>query len=173
MSKKSPLTGSSGAASQMQNFDLAGFLAGRSNAPAEQPAPAANQFSAPASTAFAPGQQPAPVENVSQGTAVTSAQGRVDPEQIPSVPTSRDVPAQFYLVSTLASVLEGDLNTPEQRERVAMLANGPFGRMCIHPRALRHAAPIGWSAKDTRASASSAPASVLAMLSSPAFTMRG
>ncbi|EME86129.1 uncharacterized protein MYCFIDRAFT_59341 [Pseudocercospora fijiensis CIRAD86] len=42
MSKKSPLTGSSGAASQMQNFDLAGFLAGRSSAPAEQPAPAAS-----------------------------------------------------------------------------------------------------------------------------------
>ncbi|KXT15570.1 hypothetical protein AC579_9952 [Pseudocercospora musae] len=42
MSKKSPLMGSSGAASQMQNFDLAGFLAGRSNAPAEQPAPAAS-----------------------------------------------------------------------------------------------------------------------------------
>lgn len=37
MSKNSPLTGSTGAASQMQNFDLAGFLAGRSN-DAEKPA---------------------------------------------------------------------------------------------------------------------------------------
>jgi hypothetical protein len=38
MSKQSPLTGSSGAASQVQNFDLAGFLAGRSSAPEEKPA---------------------------------------------------------------------------------------------------------------------------------------
>lgn len=31
------------------------------------------------------------------GTAASSAQGRVDPEQIPSIPWSRDAPAQYYL----------------------------------------------------------------------------
>lgn len=31
------------------------------------------------------------------GSTITSAQGRVDPEQIPSVPRSRDGPAQYYL----------------------------------------------------------------------------
>ena len=32
-----------------------------------------------------------------QGAPVTSAQGKVDPEQVPSVPWSRDAPGQYYL----------------------------------------------------------------------------
>ena len=67
--------------------------------------PAMNQFPAPAGTSFspnlqpggsvfgAPSQQPPPAPS---GPGV-SAQGRVDPEQIPSVPLSRDAAARYYL----------------------------------------------------------------------------
>lgn len=55
------------------------------------------------------------------------------------------MPPQFYIVSTLAELLQGDVNTPTQRERVATLANGPFGRMSIHPRAYTQGAPEGWT----------------------------
>lgn len=50
---------------------------------------------------------------------------------------------QFYLVTTLASILDGSVNSLEQRAHVATLSGGPFGRMAIHPRTLHHAAP-GW-----------------------------
>ena len=68
--------------------------------------PAMNQFPAqPSPAAFTPGLQqtsapgvghtPQPVP-VPSGPGV-SAQGRVDPEQIPSVPRARDTAAQYYL----------------------------------------------------------------------------
>jgi protein transport protein SEC24 len=66
--------------------------------------PAMSQFPAPANPLFSPantpsagapstawGQSPNPSTNIG-----TSAQGRVDPDQIPSVPHSRDVPAHYY-----------------------------------------------------------------------------
>ncbi|KAI0664698.1 hypothetical protein C8Q70DRAFT_7269 [Cubamyces menziesii] len=45
-------------------------------------------------------------------------------------------PPQFYLLTTLASILQGTQNTPDQRERVRTLAHGAFGRMVINPRPL-------------------------------------
>lgn len=38
-----------------------------------------------------------PRQTVLEGTPASSAQGRVDPEQIPSVPWARDAPAQYFL----------------------------------------------------------------------------
>ncbi|KAI0333560.1 hypothetical protein GY45DRAFT_1319527 [Cubamyces sp. BRFM 1775] len=45
-------------------------------------------------------------------------------------------PPQFYLLTTLAGILQGTQNTPDQRERVRTLAHGAFGSMVINPRAL-------------------------------------
>ena len=63
--------------------------------------PAMNQFPAAAGAVYTPGGRPAsgggiPTLPVPSGPGV-SAQGRVDPEQIPSIPRSRDGPAQYYL----------------------------------------------------------------------------
>lgn len=49
------------------------------------------------------------------GTAVSSAQGRVNPEQIPGVPWSRDAPAQYYLDNvypTMASHIPPPASVP-------------------------------------------------------------
>lgn len=70
----------------------------------QSPAQGNAQFPAPANAQFAPQQQATPVEHAARGTAVTSAQGRVDPEQIPSVPTSRDGPQQHYLENVFATM---------------------------------------------------------------------
>ncbi|KAL9068727.1 MAG: hypothetical protein Q9157_006414 [Trypethelium eluteriae] len=66
-------------------------------------APAANQFPVAASS-YAPGSTTITTEPPPQqpgtplvGMPVQSSQGRVDPEQIPSVPRSRDVPAAHFL----------------------------------------------------------------------------
>jgi protein transport protein SEC24 len=67
--------------------------------------PAMNQFPA-ATPTFSPVNQASPMQHASRtgppgtpltGTPVGSQQGRVDPEQIPSVPRSRDAPAKYYL----------------------------------------------------------------------------
>lgn len=65
--------------------------------------PAMNQFPA-ATPIFHPGSQASPMQHAARtpgtllaGSAASSAQGRVDPEHIPSVPRSRDVPAKYYL----------------------------------------------------------------------------
>ncbi|EKM55311.1 uncharacterized protein PHACADRAFT_28359 [Phanerochaete carnosa HHB-10118-sp] len=55
------------------------------------------------------------------------------------------MPPQFYLVTTLASILEGGANTPEQRDKVRMLSQGAFGRMVLHPRPLPYKTHDGWS----------------------------
>ena len=62
-------------------------------------APAGSQFPVPAGSTYSGGQpfSPGPMDNAARPTQVTSSQGRVDPEQIPSVPRSRDGPAQYYL----------------------------------------------------------------------------
>jgi protein transport protein SEC24 len=67
--------------------------------------PAMSQFPAPANPVFSPSSQASPAQYGTRapaapheiGTSVGSAQGRVDPEQIPSVPRSRDAPAKYYL----------------------------------------------------------------------------
>lgn len=43
------------------------------------------------------------------------------------------MPPQYYLISTLADILQGPTNTLTQRERVRTLAKGLFGRMIITP----------------------------------------
>ncbi|KAF7799542.1 hypothetical protein EIP86_010779 [Pleurotus ostreatoroseus] len=55
------------------------------------------------------------------------------------------MPPQFYLVTTLAALLQGDKNTSEQRKKIATLSSGAFGRMTINPRPLRQGVPEGWS----------------------------
>lgn len=71
-----------------------------------QVTPAMSQFPAPVNPVFSPGAQASPMQYAARtaasphqpgGAAVGSAQGRVDPEQIPSVPKSRDAPARYYL----------------------------------------------------------------------------
>lgn len=63
-----------------------------------QQVPASPQFSqpglAPVNPALGPSAQP-DFHNAS--TDAVATQGKIDPEQIPSVPRSRDVPAQYYL----------------------------------------------------------------------------
>lgn len=44
------------------------------------------------------------------------------------------MPPQYYLLSTLADILEGPTNTPAQREKVQTLSTGLFGRMVITPK---------------------------------------
>ncbi|KAJ3515737.1 hypothetical protein NLJ89_g1572 [Agrocybe chaxingu] len=46
------------------------------------------------------------------------------------------MPPQYYILSTLADVLGGSSNTPDQRRKVEALSQGAFGRMLINPRRL-------------------------------------
>jgi hypothetical protein len=46
------------------------------------------------------------------------------------------MPPQFYILTTLSTILTQAQSTPEQRSLVAQLAFGPFGRMTINPRKL-------------------------------------
>ena len=46
------------------------------------------------------------------------------------------MPPQFYILTSLAAILSGDVSTPEQRDAVTRLALGWFGRLMINPRAL-------------------------------------
>ncbi|KAF9527032.1 NUDIX hydrolase domain-like protein [Crepidotus variabilis] len=46
----------------------------------------------------------------------------------------RFMPPQFYILSTLADILEGPSNTADQRRKVETLSSGSFGRMVINPR---------------------------------------
>ena len=65
--------------------------------------PAMSQFPAPANTPFNPVNAASPMQHAARsstpliGTPASSSQGRVDPEHIPSIPRSRDVPAKYYL----------------------------------------------------------------------------
>lgn len=47
------------------------------------------------------------------------------------------MPPQFYIMSTLADILQGSANTREQRACVEALSGGLFGRMVINPLRLR------------------------------------
>jgi hypothetical protein len=44
------------------------------------------------------------------------------------------MPPQFYILSTLATILKGKESRPEERNKVEQLAYGPFGKMVINPR---------------------------------------
>lgn len=46
------------------------------------------------------------------------------------------MPPQFYLLTTLASFLSGDVTTDEQKDTIRRLAWGSFGGLVINPRAL-------------------------------------
>ena len=65
--------------------------------------PGANQFGGGATSAYAPSsttvstEPPQPLGQPLVGATIQSSQGRVDPEQIPSVPRSRDIPAAHFL----------------------------------------------------------------------------
>ena len=69
----------------------------------QQITPAMSQFPASTSSQFNPAKPATPVEHAARygappaGAPVTSSQGRVDPEQIPSVPRSRDAPLNYHL----------------------------------------------------------------------------
>ena len=73
----------------------------------EQPiTPQMNQFPAPVNAPFNPANTASPAEFASRNgpadagfsaNVQTSAQGRVDPDQIPSIPRSRDALSQYYL----------------------------------------------------------------------------
>ena len=56
------------------------------------------------------------------------------------------MPPQFYLVSTLATILRSNRSTPAEREQVKALSSGAFGRMVINPRPLTSGGiPDGWT----------------------------
>lgn len=72
----------------------------------QQVTPQMSQFPAPVNAPFNPANSATPAEHAARGgqpdggfgaSVQTSAQGRVDPEQIPSVPRSRDALSQYYL----------------------------------------------------------------------------
>lgn len=46
------------------------------------------------------------------------------------------MPPQYYILSTLASILKGSTNLAAQRQQVETLSRGPFGRMVINPHRL-------------------------------------
>ena len=43
------------------------------------------------------------------------------------------MPPQYYLLSTLADILQDSTNTPAQREKVETLSRGSFGKMVFNP----------------------------------------
>ncbi|GAB7346648.1 hypothetical protein MBLNU459_g1780t1 [Dothideomycetes sp. NU459] len=69
----------------------------------QQVTPAMSQFPAAAGGQFTPADQASAMQHAARqgdqllGAPASSAQGRVDPDQIPSVPKSRDLPARYYL----------------------------------------------------------------------------
>ncbi|KAF8201778.1 NUDIX hydrolase domain-like protein [Pholiota molesta] len=44
------------------------------------------------------------------------------------------MPPQYYILSTLADILHGAVNTSDQRQKVETLSHGTFGMMVINPR---------------------------------------
>jgi protein transport protein SEC24 len=77
----------------------------------QQITPAMSQFPANANPNFTPNQPASTAEHAARGGTGVSTQGRVDPEQIPSVPRSRDVPAKYYL-DNLFPTMEQNLVPP-------------------------------------------------------------
>ncbi|KAF8163429.1 NUDIX hydrolase domain-like protein [Crassisporium funariophilum] len=46
------------------------------------------------------------------------------------------MPPQYYILSTLSDILQGPVNTLDQRQKVETLSQGAFGNMVINPRRL-------------------------------------
>jgi len=44
------------------------------------------------------------------------------------------MPPQFYILSTLADILDGTVNTPDQRRKLEALSAGAFGKIVFNPR---------------------------------------
>ena len=95
-----------GNAAQYVNQDPSQQFGGNQPYPNKPVTPAMNQFPAQANPAFSPGLQTpgagyqnanVPVPPVQPSGPGVSAQGRVDPEQIPSIPGARDGATQYYL----------------------------------------------------------------------------
>ena len=55
------------------------------------------------------------------------------------------MPPQFYLVTTLAAILDGNVTTPQHLQTMRTLSEGKFGRFIFNPRQLPHGSPPGWS----------------------------
>lgn len=53
------------------------------------------------------------------------------------------MPPQYYLLHTLALILQGDISSHEQRETVRGLACGAFGKRVFNPRILPQKDPQG------------------------------
>ncbi|KIJ69165.1 hypothetical protein HYDPIDRAFT_36251 [Hydnomerulius pinastri MD-312] len=50
------------------------------------------------------------------------------------------MPPQYYILETLRQMLPGDITTPEEREKIALLSRGPFGQLVINPMMYRDSA---------------------------------
>lgn len=84
-----------------------GIPQGQMGAPSQflnqSPSMSSSQFPVPANPNFTPANPASPMQHAArsstplQGAPISSNQGRVDPEHIPSIPRSRDAPAQHYL----------------------------------------------------------------------------
>ena len=111
---------STGNAAQYVNQDPSQQISGAHPYGSQPVTPAMNQFPAQVNPAFSPGLQaaspgyraanPPMIPPQSSGPGV-SAQGRVDPEQIPSIPMARDGAAQYYL-DHVYSTMEQHLPPP-------------------------------------------------------------
>lgn len=95
---------STGNAGQYVNQDSSQQMAAGNPYAGQQVTPAMNQFPAQAAPSFSPGLKSSGAGFASAATPMpassgpgVSAQGRVDPEQIPSIPRARDGAAQYYL----------------------------------------------------------------------------
>jgi protein transport protein SEC24 len=100
-----PFNGTPGVGTPTQYLNQSSPQVGGPQWQEPQITPAMSQFPAPANPVFSPGSQASPAQYGTRapaaphqsGAAIGSAQGRVDPDQIPSVPRSRDAPAKYYL----------------------------------------------------------------------------
>lgn len=95
---------STGNAEQYVNQDSSQQMGAGNPYAGQQVTPAMNQFPAQAAPSFSPGLQSSGAGFANAATPMpapsgpgVSAQGRVDPEQIPSIPRARDGAAQYYL----------------------------------------------------------------------------
>ena len=95
---------STGNAEQYVNQDSSQQLGSGNPYAGQQLTPAMNKFPAQAAPSFSPGLQSSGAGFANVATPMSapsgpgvSAQGRVDPEQIPSIPRARDSASQYYL----------------------------------------------------------------------------
>src|SRR5689334_8323378 len=70
-----------------------------------------SQFPAAANTPFAPTQPASQMEHATRHGSV-STQGKVDPDQIPSIPRSRDGPAHYFLDNVFPTMEQNAIPPP-------------------------------------------------------------